>query len=157
MSQFLIYVNLPKHLSQFITHHLGEPVVFPPQSNENSVIRAFLHRRPDGLKPELPEEGMTAVAIPDSVSKPPEVFNYVGPKGKAAICEAIKDIFLRALWSEVSTLNNSAVGLNNLIAAWCESHGIDVDQVETVRQCYYRIRKSYDSKGIRIKKIFKKK
>lgn len=152
MSQFVIYVNLPKYLSQFITHHLGSPVVFPPSSNENAIIRTFIQRMPKDRMPEVRTENATPIVLPNSISKPPEQFNYMSQRGKLAIREAIKDIFLRALWSDISPLKDSSVGLNALIAAWCEAHGIEVDQIETVRQCYYRIRKSYRSKGISIKK-----
>lgn len=156
MSRFVIYINLPKYLSQFIVSHLGSPVAFPPSSNENAIIRAFIRRLPQGAVPETGSEGATPVVIPDSVAKPPEFFNYMGSRGKRAVAEAIKDIFLRSLWSDISPLNRSSVGLNSLISAWCESHGIELDQVETVRQCYYRMRKDYAASGINIKKSSQK-
>lgn len=153
MSRFVIYIKLPKYLSQFIRHHLGCPVVFPQSSNENAIIRTFIQRLPTGMKPEMDDGAMTPVVIPDSVAKPPETYNYMGTRGKAAVAQAIKDLFLRALWTDISPLKESSVGLNALIAAWCEAHGIEIDQVETVRQCFYRIRKEYRKHGINIKKV----
>lgn len=155
MSQFLIYVPLEKHLSEWLTHHLGDPVAFPAYSNENAVIRAFLQKLPPGKEPELNDGTMTAIVIPDSSAKPPETYNYIGRKAKKAIREAIRDLFLRALWSDISPLEKSAVGLNALIAAWCESHGIGVDRIEAVRQCYYRVRQSYARKDINLRKSSK--
>lgn len=152
MSRFVIYVKLPKYLSQFIRHQLGTPVVFPPSSNENAIIRAFIRRMPQGSIPDRDDGTMTPIAIPDSVAKPPEYFNHMGERGKMAVAQAVKDLFVRALWSDITPLDASGIGTNALIAAWCECHGIELDQVETVRQCFYRIRKSYAAKGIRIKK-----
>lgn len=153
MSRFVIYVKLPKHLSQFIRHHLGCPVVFPHSSNENAVIRTFLQRLPSGTVPDIDDGSSTPISIPDSASKPAEIYNYMGIRGKNAVCQAVKDLFLRALWADLTPLRESTVGLNMLIAAWCESHGIDIDQVETVRQCYYRLRKEYGKRGINLKKV----
>ncbi|MCM1356519.1 MAG: hypothetical protein NC212_08965 [Staphylococcus sp.] len=108
------------------------------------------------MTPEVMTEGVTPIVIPDSVSKPPEQFNYIGNRGKRAVQEAVKDLFLRSLWSDISPLRDSPVGLNALIAAWCESHGIEIDQIETVRQCYYRLRNSYGSRGINLRKSSRK-
>lgn len=156
MSRFVIYLKLPKYLSQFVTHHLGSPVVFPQASNENAIIRTFIQKLPKGAIPDTKESGLTPVAIPDSIAKPPELYNHLGERGKSAITQAIKDLFIRALWSDISPLDTSRIGTNAMIAAWCEAHGIELDQVETVRQCFYRMRKSYNKHGIKIKKSLPK-
>lgn len=153
MSDFVIYVHLEKHLHQWLTFTLGNPVRFPAYSNENAVIRTFTIKTPAGYTPSDNRSGKTAIVIPDSNSKPPEIYNHLGRKGQVALREAVKDLFLRSLWSEVSPLSTSKIRLNALIAAWCESKGIDVDQIETIRQCYYRLRKLYAEKGITIKKF----
>lgn len=154
MSQFLLYVNLPKYLSQWVTNRLGNPVVFPASSPQNAVIRTYIRKRLPGEPIEVrPPKGHTAIAIPDSVAKPPEEYNHMGERGKMAVQETIKDLFLRELWTDISPLEKTPCGLNKLIAAWCEIHGIDIDRIETVRQCYYRIRKAYKERGINLKKI----
>lgn len=152
MSKFVLYVNLPKYLHEWATHQLGDPVTFPQYSNENAVIRSFLQKLPAGVSPDVRTDGATAVAIPDSASKPIEYYNYMGDRGKLAVVEVIKDLFTRALWNDINQLEKSPVGLNQLIAAWCEMHGIGLDRVETVRQRYYRIRKAYYKHGINLKK-----
>jgi len=153
MSQYLIYVNLPKYLSQWATNRLGDPVVFPASSPQNAVIRTYIRKRlPEEPVEALQPEGSTAIAIPDSIAKPPEEYNHMGLRGKLAVQETILDLFKRELWSDISPLENAPCGLNKLIAAWCESHGIDIDRVETVRQRYYRIRKDFQKVGINLKK-----
>ena len=156
MSDFVFYIKLEKYLSQWLTHSLGHPVRFPAQSNENSVIRRFLQKLPDGKQPELMFEGAIAIIIPDSKAKDPETFNYLGPRAKEAIIEAIEDLFRRNMWMELGELSDTSVGLNKMIAAWCEMHGIDDDYVETVRQKYYRIRNAYNKKGVFLNSLTRK-
>lgn len=151
MSQFVLYISLPLYLSEWAVNRLGSPVTFPPSSPQNAVIRTFITRRPDGVRPETAAEGLTPIAIPDSVAKPASQFNHMGPVGKAAVAESIKDLFLRSLWTDISPLSSSAVGINKQIAAWCELNGIGLDRVETVRQCYYRLRKDFAKCGINIR------
>lgn len=148
MSRFVIYLKLETYLHQWLTHHLGHPVVFPAQSNENAVIRRFLQKQPSDMQPELAGGGLTAVVIPDSKAKDPAVYNYLGPRGKEALVECVEDLFRRCLWHEMGELAPCRRGVNGQIAAWCEMHGIGIDYIETVRQKYYRMRKAYARKGI---------
>lgn len=148
MKDFILYVKLEKYLSQWLIHSLGNPVRFPSQSNENAVIRRFLQKIPEGEQPEMMSEDVTAIVIPDSKAKDPIIYNYLGPRAKEAVIESIEDLFRRNLWSELGDVSDSPVGLNKMIAAWCEMHGIDIDYVETVRQKYYRMRSAYNRKGV---------
>lgn len=150
MSQFVIYIKLEKYLAEWLTHSLGNPVVFPTGSNENAVIRTFIQKLPEDKMPEVATEGATAICIPDSKAKPPSSYNYMGVKGKKAVHEAIMDLFIQNLWNDLRRIENSGVGVNTRIAAWCEMHGISIDRVETVRQKYYRIRDAYTKKGINL-------
>lgn len=156
MSNFVIYIPLEKYLHEWVTTHLGDPVVFPPKSNENAVIRTFLQKLPAGETPELNNGSMTAIAIPSSKAKPPaEGYTKISPHGKEAIRECIKDLFRRHLWNDINPIINANVGVNTLIAAWCEMNGISIDRVETVRQCYYRMRDAYTKKGINLRSTTK--
>lgn len=156
MSQYYIYLTLPKYLAEWITARLGSPVVFPHSSPQNAVIRTYIQKLPSNAVPEINDGTKTAIAIPYSVAKPPEQYNYMGEYGKRAVAETIKDLFLRALWADISPIADSNVGLNKLIAAWCEANGIDVDRSESVRQCFYRIRKDMGQSGINLRKSSRK-
>ena len=100
------------------------------------------------ISPEMATEDLTAIVIPDSKAKPPQYYNYLGKKAKAAVKETIEDLFRTNLWNEMSDLTRRDCGLNKTIAAWCEMHGIDDDYSETVRQKYYRMRTNYSRRGI---------
>lgn len=157
MSKFVIYVPLPKYLSEWLTTRLGSPVVFPASSPQNAIIRTFISEPPAGSKPECGDGTQTPIAIPDSAAKPPEKYFHMTERGKLAVAESCKDLFLRALWADISPIAESNVGLNSLIAAWCETNGIGLDRVETVRQCYYRIRKDYGKRGVNLRNCSRKK
>jgi hypothetical protein len=162
MSQFVIYINLEKYLAQWVRNHFGDPVVFPAQSNANAVIRTFISRLPAGLTPDLPKDDLlcgkaVAFSIPDSKAKPARYFNYMGRRGKLAVKEVVRDLFKRSLWNDMSPLEGSNIGLNTRISAWCEMHGIATDHVETVRQCYYRMRDAYALQGVNLRSCSRKK
>ena len=150
MSRICIYLKLPSYLDEWVRHNFGEPAVFPRHSCQNAVIRTFLRRLPPGELPDLGAEGLTAVAIPDSVGKPVEVWNHLGPTGKQAVVESIQDLFSRSLWSDISPLIRPRLNLSVMIAAWCERNGISEDGVEAVRQRYYRLRKDFAKRGVNI-------
>ena len=148
MSKFVIYLKLEPYLRQWLVHSLGDPVVFPAQSNENAVIRRFLQKRPADMLPELADSDLTAVCIPDSKAKPPAYYNYLGKHAKEAVIGVIEDLFRQNLWNEIRDLTMGKAPLNKTIYAWCEMHGIDDDYSNTVRQKYYRMRDAYNKKGI---------
>ncbi len=158
MSQFVIYLKLKPYLAEWLVHSLGVPVCFPHCSNENAIIRTFLQKQPPG-KVEKQTDGMVAIVIPDSKAKPVSTYNYLGEHGKKALAEAIEDLFIQNLWAELSqlALSSNGKGVNGFIAAWCELHGISLDHVETVRQRYYRLRRSYTDKGIELRNFSREK
>ncbi|MEG2599642.1 MAG: hypothetical protein RSA66_09235 [Muribaculaceae bacterium] len=157
MSQFVIYITLEKYLAEWAHHSLGSPIVFPAQSNENAIIRTFIQKLPKGTIPIMNDGNMTAISIPDSKAKPAREYNYIGVRGQKAIRECIKDLFKRNLWNEIGCLSDSGVGVNALICAWCEMHGIDIDRMETVRQAFYRMREAYTKKGINLRNFSREK
>lgn len=154
MSKYVIYLSLPKYKRDWLNFCFGDPVVFPPSSPQNSIIRAFITPLPKGKTPDLPVPGSVAISIPDSKAKPVDRYNYMGRRGKEAVREAVDDLFRRALWNGVNPLENEdvPVGLNKLIAAWCENNGIDYDHIETVRQCYARMRKHLQKCSVNLQK-----
>lgn len=130
---------------------MGDPVVFPNGSPQNAVIRSFTRKLPPGVRPKTKTPHDIGIRIPDSASKPVAQFNDIGERGCRAVAAAIKDLFIRQLWADLSPLTSAPVSLNTLLYAWCENNGISLDGVEAVRQCYNRIRHSYLKRGINLK------
>ena len=157
MSNIVIYLRLETYLKQWLIHSFGLPVRFPAKSNENAIIRRFIQRQPVGQTPEIASPELLPIVIPDSCAKDPEIYNYMGPLAKAALTEAIEDMFRMNLWAELSGIvEQSHKGINGLVAAWCELHGIDLDAQEAVRQKFYRMRKAYAKKNLVLYKSTKK-
>ena len=61
------------------------------------------------------------------------------------------------MWAELGEMSvDQSIGVNKMVAAWCEMHGIDDDFVETVRQKYYRMRNAYTKKGLFLNSLTRK-
>ena len=157
MKDFIVHIKVEKYIKQWLEHSLGNPVRFPPHSYENEVLRRHLQKRPRSAPVFFDDPDMVAVIIPDSSERKPEFYNYLGIRGQRALQSAIDGLFRLALWSDCAPLLHSKRELNRGIDEWCKMHGIALDYREAVRQKFYRIRKSYQIKGIILGKIYRKK
>ncbi len=152
MSKFVIYLKLQPFVAQWLHHHFGNPVVFHPQSVENSTILQFTRKLPEDRQPDTAAEGLTAVCIPDNGKKDPAVYNYLGPKGKEAVVDCIERTFKLMMWSELNDMSDVGCSVLNAIDAWCEMHGIDIEYDRTILMRYNRLRHSYLKKGIDLRR-----
>lgn len=153
--KFQIYIQLPVYEIQWCRKHFGDPCTFPAQSNVNNVIRHFLKKRPADVPVERQQDNQLAINIPDSRSKDPQYYNYLTKYGKAAIAEAINDIFTMQMFENLTDVKMRGISLTNLVADWMEENGIDYDQVGNVYQKFTRIKDSYRKQGINISRGYK--
>ena len=84
MSKFVIYLDVEPYMKQWLTHAYGDPVVFPPSSSENAVIRRLTTKRPSDNIPEQPSDKAVAISIPSCKYKSPETYNFLTSYGKQA-------------------------------------------------------------------------
>lgn len=152
MSKFVIYLKLQPFVAQFLHHHYGDPVRFQPMSVENATILQFTQKLPAGKEPDTSVQGLTAVCIPDNEKKDPATFNYLGKKGKEAVVDCIERTFKLMMWSELNDMSAIGCSVLNAIDAWCEMHGIDIEYDRTILMRYNRLRKSYEKKGIDLRR-----
>jgi len=152
MSKFVIYLKLKPFIAQWLVHHFGSPVTFPPQSVGNRRITAVLLRRPADVPPEMSGPGLTPVAIPYSKQKDPEGWNYVTPRGKRIIIEYIEALFADNLYAEFREMCDEDSKLQTAAYAWCEMHGISIDYADTIRQRFYRERCRLNAKGVDLRR-----
>ena len=150
MSKFLIYLHVEPYIRQWLIHSFGNPVEFPASSNENAVIRRFTQKQPASLKPQKPSEDDVAICIPACKSKNPETYNYLSLQAKKALEESISDLFRINMWNDLGDLADTSCKKMSAFRAWCTMHGIDVEYAETVRMKWYRMRKSYQTKGVNL-------
>ncbi len=146
MSDIVIYVKLPRYEVEWCEYHFGSPCTFPSATNINNVIRHFLHKRPVDAIPEVRGTNEVAIVLPFSKSKDPRTFNYITKHGKAAIAEAIDDIFVMQMWEDLTDIGSRGVQVSKLIGDWMESNGIKDDENN-----YWNLRKKFD----RIKEAYR--
>lgn len=148
MNEYLIYLEVPAYLAQWARRHFGDPVELPRDSVESRLVKRMLDKEPSDV-PDL--SGNLRLKIPMSKEKDPRSgWTYLSPCAKRCLQESLYTIFLQNLWSELGDLQNVNCELTSLIYAWLEKHGIDESQWETIRQKYYRLRKLYACKGVRL-------
>lgn len=158
MSDILIYIKLPHYERQWCEHHFGSPCTFPAASNVNNVIRHFLKKRPENEVPVTRQPNEIAIALPYSKSKDPRTFNWLTKHGKAAIAEAIDDIFIMQMWEDLTDIGCRHVRQSKLIYDWMASNGIkdDDNNYWNLRKKFDRIKEAYrNGAGINISRGYK--
>ena len=93
-----------------------------------------------------------------SKSKKPEVYNYISKHGKAAIAEAIDDLFTMHMWEELTDIGTRSVQLSKLVMDWMEANGISMkgNNYENLRMKFQRIKDAYKQKaGINVSRGYK--
>jgi hypothetical protein len=157
MSDFNIYIRLPRYLREWAVFHFGSPCRFPSQSPINAVIRHFVRLRPSDLPVERCATDQISVCIPDSRAKPPISYNYINQYGQEAVAESINDLFTTQMYEELHDITHRGVRLSTIIYDWLTANGIDLDEYVNVRQKFYRIIESYKKAGVDISRHDKKK
>ena len=158
MSTILTYVKLPLYEREWCEHHFGSPCEFPPSTNLNNVIRHFSRPRPAGVAPDVQQPGELAICLMGSKSKKPEVYNYISKHGKAAIAEAIDDIFVMQMWEDLTDIGARSVQLSKLVLDWMDANGISTqgNNYENLRMKFQRIKDAYKNKaGINVSRGYK--
>lgn len=158
MSNILLYVKIPIYEKEWCEHHFGSPCTFPAATNLNNIIRHFSRQRPEGVLPESQKDGELAICILGSRSKKPEVYNYFSKFGKAAIAEAIDDIFIMHMWEDLTDVSVRSVQLSKLILDWMDANGISTsgNNYENLRMKFQRIKDAYKKgAGINISRGYK--
>lgn len=150
MNEYYIYLKVEPYLAQWLFHAFGNPVVLPKDTPEVRLIKRFLDKTPADKKPDMKADSNVQVVIPWSKEKDPRIYNYFSPHAKMMLAESLETIFLNNLWTELGDIENINCSLTNVIYSWLEKHGIGEEHWETIRQKYYRIRKRFRSKGIKM-------
>ena len=121
------------------------------------MIRHFSRKRPDGVLPDAQQEGEVAIVLKGSASKKPETYNYISVHGKAAIAEAIDDIFSMQLWEDLTDIGCRSVQLSKLIRDWMDDNGISMqsNNYENLRQKLQRLKDSFKKSGVNISRGYK--
>ncbi len=151
MSDYVIYMNAPQYLAEWISHTFGNPAVLVKESPESRILNECLVKMPKDCTPDTGFNAHVAIAVPYFTAKDPRVYNYLHKSGKNAVLDSFRTLLIKNLMEEVGSIDNGTVKISKLIYAWMEKHGIDQEHWYTVSQIYYRTRTKYfDEKGIKV-------
>lgn len=153
MSDYFIYLKAEPYLAEFIKTAYGDPVILERDSPEARIIREFISKTPADAMPDLGEDANMKISIPYFKEADPRTYNYMGKSAKSALLESFDHLVERSMLREIGSLENSRRGkISSMIYAWMEKHGIPDDEKNwyTVSQKYYRLRKKYIKKGIKV-------
>lgn len=147
MSQICLYITLEDYLAQwFVNEQGGEvPVHLTRGSVESKILEVYLAHRPVGVMPEFEGGGKLAIAIPSFRNRPPEVFNYLPKRALSALLNAIRNRFDIQLWNDLHHFGRIGKRQDELIYAWMEKHGIEINETNwnAIAKRYQRQRNAY--------------
>ena len=144
MSQYYVYIHLEKYLAEWLLHQFGQngQIRFPRGSAENDILEYSLTTQPADIPVPLKSPDSLAIEIPYFKTKDPRYYNFLPPRAKKALERTIYIRFRIELWNELHTFDSLSHNLSDLIWTFMEKH----ESWETIRQMYFRMRKTYQKK-----------
>ena len=127
------YIDLPPYLRQWLIFSMGgvTPVKFPKGSPFNALIRLFMRNKKESESWESASQDSVAIYIPKFPGKDPNYYNYMPLKARSALRELIRDAFDAQLYSEFVAFKNIGRRKNDIMVAWMEENGIEIDDRNT--------------------------
>ncbi|MDD4429174.1 MAG: hypothetical protein PHG64_12415 [Paludibacter sp.] len=151
MSNFCIYLKVEPYLKHFLENAFGDPVQVMRDSPESRIIRQFISKTPDGELPDLGDGSNLRVEIPYFKEADPRVYNFMGERAKIALIDSFDHILKACMMKELGALENYRRGeISKQIYAWMEKHGIPEENWYTISQKFYRLRKKYLEKEVKL-------
>ena len=120
-------VNVPPYLRQWAISTMGgEPVRFKKGSALNSFLKIVVRHKREN-ESDMREDGNLRIIIPSYPGKDPRYFNFIPAKSRSAVIQMLRDLFDVELYREMSQFHNATSRKNDILAAWMEAKGIEVD------------------------------
>ncbi len=155
-----IYLDIEDVYQDWVIHECGGeiPVKFPRHSAERDVLEVFLSRPPEGYIPEPYREGMLRIVVPEFKGRPADRWFYLSDTARRALTQCIKARFDLQMWNELSRFGYLGEQQKDLIYAWMELHGIEInDKNWNMIAKRYQRKRNYYLNNIRSKKCAAKK
>jgi len=151
MNKFLLYLRFEPYLAQWFIHEMGgtSPVELPRGSVESDILRLYLDKRPDDVPVDLGQDANLVIALPAFKEKDPLIYNYLSPSSVYCLHNCIRSRFDVQLWQDIHKVHPRHKLLKDLIDAWMECHGIEVNETNwcAVTKRYQRKRDLYNKKS----------
>lgn len=143
MSDYLVHINVPKYVADFVNFHFGNPVQLDKYSIESRILKTYLAKQPDLCALDDPTAFNLHIRIPYFKEKDPRTYFYLSPSSKKVLAAVLENLFEINMWIELLPTLKTNVATSDVVYAYLERHGIDFEQHEAVRQKFYRLRKKY--------------
>lgn len=151
MNEYYIYLTVEPYLAQFLKNAFGNPVRLERDGPESRIIREFITKTPEGKQPDLGKGANLKIVIPYFKEADPRTYNYMGKRAKKALVNSFEHLFKACMMKELGSLENCRRGeMSKQIYAWMEKHDIPEDNWYTVSQKFYRLRKKYAQKNVKL-------
>lgn len=150
-NRMCIYLPLEEYLAEWFRHETGsgDVVQLIRGSQESEIVKQFISIRPEnvpvenGIEPVPEGKVLVPIIIPEQRLKPAISYNYLMPAAKEALADCIRSRFKIQLFHDLHRVQCIGKRQDNLIYAWLEQHGMNIDRWDTVAKIYQRMRKSY--------------
>ena len=152
MDVILLYLRLQPWLKQWLVNEQGEePVKFLRNSTENDILQIYLKAMPKDATPDKPDKDTVAIVLPQFKKKDTRVYNYLDRHGKALLRNCIRSRMILAMWNDLSQFGNIGKQTQDLIWAWMETNGIELNETNfcALQKIYQRRRNAYLKKKYR--------
>lgn len=147
MANVCVYIKLDPYLAQWFIHEQGGnyPVKLMRNAIECSMLEQFLEKPSDGFVPDTNHDGKTAILIPSFRFKDKESFNYLPPNATEMIEKCILRRFDLCMWNTLHRFSSVFHRQDNLIYAFMEKHGIEINDTNwnAIAKRYQRKREYY--------------
>jgi hypothetical protein len=153
-AHYYIYLHCEPYLAAFVQNAFGHPVELDRDSVESRIIREFIRKTPRDATPDTAGKGANLIIrLPYFKEADPRVYNYMGVEAKRMLIESFSQLLQKCMLREIGSLENYCQGtISSLIYAFMEKYGIPDDGKNwyTLTKKYYRLRKKYLKKNIKI-------
>ena len=149
MDPIFIYIHLDDYLAQWFINDQGGkyPVELKRGSVESIILESFLAKQPEDIPQQTEANNPDAVkiAIPFFKSKDVNYFNYLPKRAEDLLVATIRNRFDVELWTTLHKFTSIINRQDELIYAFMESHGIEINEKNwcTIAKRYQRKRTVY--------------
>ena len=149
MNSYFLYIHLDDYLAQWFINDQGGkyPVELKRGSVESIILESFLAKQPEDIPQQTEANNPDAVkiAIPFFKSKDVNYFNYLPKRAEDLLVATIRNRFDVELWTTLHKFTSIINRQDELIYAFMESHGIEINEKNwcTIAKRYQRQRTVY--------------
>ena len=126
-----------------------EPVATLRGSAERNVLLLCLTKQPNAVPEHIPDDATLCMEIPYFAGRPPEVYNYLLPKGKVLLEKTVRSYFLLALTKWMNKMlfeyrvikAGGSATQEKVIEAFMEANGIEYTETNllAIKQIWQRL------------------